>query len=167
MKIRTVANPGVEAKGPSIATAQAGQNEREAEVMARVAKKVATVAPPAAAAVQAPASPREDLESIEFTLPNGMQVVFGPPKGISLTYRIIAMMNGIDTGVAHQRVLRSLLCVRSIDTVPVTINNDIDANALANRIGDGGIELLNFYLNEYWPPLRRNELPMLKKNQRV
>ena len=167
MKIRTVVNPGA-AKAPPIAAAQAEHNVREAEVLARVAKKVAAVSPAAPTTPAAPPpTPREDLESIEFELPNGMQIVFGPPKGISLTYRIIAMMNGVDTGIAHQRVLRSLLCVRSIDGTAVTLNNDIDANALANRIGDGGIELLNFYLNEYWPPIRRNELPLLKKNQRV
>ena len=167
MKVRTVVNPEMPGKAPNLAAAQERQDVAAREIHERVSRRAATLAAPSPEVVHEPVPPREDLESIEFTLPNGMDVVFGPPKGVSLTYRIISMMGGVDTGLAHQRVLRALLCVRMLSAIPVSVNNEIEANALANKIGDQGMELLNYYLNEYWPPLRKAELPLLKKNQRV
>lgn len=111
--------------------------------------------------------PHEDLESIEVQLPDGRNVVIGPPPGVSLTMRN-AMMFGPET---PNRLLSSMVrlmhCIRSIDgkSVP-TINNLVDAQALANALGDTAIDLLFGVLADYWPALSQKDLVIVKKSAR-
>lgn len=121
--------------------------------------------------VQAPV--REDIESIEIPLPNGVVVEYGPPRGVSLQDRIVRMYSGRpfqdggpDPGVTEYRMTRVLMGVRSLDGRPVQCNDLIQRTKLANSIGDDGIDLLFYYDRLYWPPMTEAELPVIKKRLR-
>ena|ERR1700761_5872413 len=117
---------------------------------------------------------RENLESIEFTLPDGRQIEYGPPSGISLSDRIARLFSarplsegGPDPGITEFRLCKLLMGVRSIDGKPVRpITNLVEKTRLANLLGDPAIDLLSLFDSRHWPPLRESELPVLKKNLR-
>lgn len=110
---------------------------------------------------------REDIESIEVELPNGLTVEYGPPLGISLLDRLTRFYNDRDPTVAQHRLARILMCVRKINNKTIApIIDEIDRTKLANRIGDEGIDLLMYYDRLYWPPLTQADLPQVKKNLR-
>lgn len=114
-----------------------------------------------------PEEPEENLESIDVELPNGMIVNFGPPSDISLTMRIIRLIGDQAAEALTNRVYRILLSVRSVDGVPVTpITNTIEADKLANRLGDAGLDVLSIVMLTYWKAARAKDLKILKKNQR-
>jgi hypothetical protein len=109
--------------------------------------------------------PREDVESIEFILPDGRLVVFGPPSGISLTMRILNM--GGNPSPLKSTLYRVLMCVREIDGVrPELVVDDITAQKLSNMLGDNNIDILSGLYSEYWPGVRKSDLPLVKKNLR-
>jgi hypothetical protein len=111
--------------------------------------------------------PEEDLESVEVQLPNGLVVEFGPPSDVSLTMRIIRVLGDSASSPVASAVYRILFSIRTVNGTAVTpITNSIEAEKLANKIGDGGIDILSMVMNTYWKPLRMNQLPVLKKNQR-
>lgn len=114
-----------------------------------------------------PLPEREDIDTIEIPLRNGLTVVYGPPRGVSLADRIARMYAGRDTSRSEFRLTRLLMGVQSIDGQPVRpLVNEIDRTALANRIGDEGIDLIAHFDQMYWPPLTVGELPTIKKNIR-
>lgn len=111
---------------------------------------------------------REDLESIEFTAPNGMTIEYGPRHDISLVDRIARMYNGRDPTVSEFRLTRILMGIRTINGAPPqTIVDEITRTALANRIGDENIDLLMYYDRLHWPPLQQSELPIVRKRSRT
>ena len=121
-----------------------------------------------------PAPVREDIDTIEIPLANGLVIEYGPPKGISLQDRIIRMYSGRpileggpDPGVTEYRMTRILMGVRSINGRPAQCNDLIQRTKLANTIGDQGIDLLFYYDRLYWPPMTEAELPVIKKNYRT
>jgi hypothetical protein len=121
-----------------------------------------------AAKTAEPPPPREDIDSIEVPLRNGMTVEYGPPNGISLLDRIARFYGGRDPSVSEFRLTRVLMGVREINGRPVPpLTNEVERTKLANRIGDEGIDLLFYYDRTYWPPLRQAELPVAKKKYRV
>ena len=121
-----------------------------------------------AAKTAEPPPPREDINSIEVPLRNGMKVEYGPPNGISLLDRIARFYGGRDPSVSEFRLTRVLMGVREINGRPVPpLTNEVERTKLANRIGDEGIDLLFYYDRTYWPPLRQVELPSVKKKLRA
>lgn len=113
-----------------------------------------------------PAPPREPVDSIELTLPNGRHVVYGPPADVALTFRIIDIC-GDDAGAAKVAIVRSLLCVRQIDHKSAPpLASMIDVQKLANMVGDDGLDVLYLLHNTNWPPLTIRDLPAIKKNLR-
>jgi len=109
--------------------------------------------------------PREDVESVEFVLPDGRLVVMGPPPGISLTMRILNMGT---VAPAKAVLYRVLMCVRELDGVkPEAVVDDITAQKLCNSLGDNNIDILSAVYQENWPGVRRGDLPKVKKNLRV
>lgn len=114
----------------------------------------------------------EDVESVEIAIPpcvshTGMVVLFGPPKGMSLTMRVLQMFGTREASAQSVGVMRVLLCIQQIDGADVKpITNLIEATALANRIGDDAIDLLSLTYRQYWRPLQLAQLPVLKKNLR-
>lgn len=109
--------------------------------------------------------PREDIESIEVALLDGRKVLFGPPKGVSLTMRIA--MSIPDATMIIDRLARVLMSVRSIDgKPPPVIANMMDLTKAANEIGDVGMDELNFWYDKYWGNLRVSDAQVLKKNLR-
>jgi hypothetical protein len=113
-----------------------------------------------------PPAPREPVETIELTLPNGRAVKYGPPADVALTFRVIDIC-GDDNGAAKVAVVRSLLCIREIDGKPVpAIANMVDAQKLANMVGDDGLDVLYLLHNTTWPPLTLRDLPTIKKNHK-
>jgi hypothetical protein len=115
-----------------------------------------------------PVPVRENLTSIEFTAPNGLEIVYGPRTDISLSDRIARMFSGRDYSLAEFRITRVLMGVISVNGVPPqTIVDEITRTKLANQIGDEAIDLLLYYDRVHWPPLQAAELPVLKKNYRT
>ena len=111
---------------------------------------------------------RENIDSIEITLRNGMAIVYGPPSGISLMDRIARLYAGRDPSAAEYRLTRLLMGVRSINGQPEPpMANEIARTDLANRLGDEGIDILAHYDKQFWPPLMLSELPVVKKNLRA
>ena len=114
-----------------------------------------------------PYEPDEDLESVEVQLPNGLLVEFGPPRDVSLTMRIIKILGDNASSDLIGGVYRILLSVRSVNGKPVTpITNSIEAEKLANQLGDAGIDILVMVSKTHWKPIRLSQLPVIKKNQR-
>jgi hypothetical protein len=120
---------------------------------------------PKVAEVELEDGPREDVESVEFLLPDGRLVIMGPPPGISLTMRILNMGT---VAPAKATLYRVLMCVRELDGVkPEAIVDDITAQKLSNTLGDNAIDILSAVYQENWPGVRRVDLPKVKKNLRV
>ena len=111
--------------------------------------------------------PREDIESVELKLPDGRDVVFGPPAGISLTARVAMLMAGTPPSDAMDMIARCCLSVRSLDGKKLPpITNRVDIQKCANIVGDGGLDVLAYVLSEYWPAVKLKELQTIKKNLR-
>jgi hypothetical protein len=110
--------------------------------------------------------PREDIESIELTLPDGTEVEYGPPRGVSLTLRMIDML-GDDAGERLTAVARTLLCIRKLNgKPPPPVANKIDVQKFANMLGDDAIDILYLLHMRHWRPLMVGDLPAIKKNLR-
>lgn len=127
--------------------------------------------------------PREDVESVWVRLRDGRAVLLGPPAGISLNLRMAQIL-----GVEHQgnqvlaTQLRTLMCIRNIAPVGYDVDdatknaypppplpplgNMVDAQKIANMVGDDGMDLCTVALNAYWPPVLLSELRVVKKNLR-
>lgn len=115
---------------------------------------------------QAEVPPREDIDTIELTLPDGRMVVFGPPNGVSLTMRISMLLGERQTETMHS-LARVCMCVRSLDGKPLPpIGNMVDLQKACNILGDAALDLLGFQLTLCWPPMLLGELPNVKKNLR-
>ena len=146
---------------------QVRRRRKQIHEQARVDAAVAEQAEEAAKEVKPP-EPREDIDSVEVTLRNGLTVEYGPPTGISLLDRIARFYGGRDPSVSEFRLTRILMGVRTVNgKVVAPVSNEIERTKLANRIGDEGIDLLFYYDRTYWPPLRQAELPSVKKRLRA
>lgn len=111
--------------------------------------------------------PREDIATVELALPDGRQVVFGPPDGVSLTTRIAMMRAGQPPSEPLDMITRCCLCVRSINgKPPPVLSNQVDVAKLANQLGDNALDILAFVLSQYWPAVKLSELQIVKKNLR-
>jgi hypothetical protein len=174
-------NPEDPAKAPKFAAATANakvvgdqirERRRQIHQQAKVDSAGAGLGP--ATEDPVPAPPREDIESIEITLPDGRVVEYGPPNNISLSDRIArlystrtAVEGGPDPGITEYRLTRLLMGVRTIGGKAVpAVTNLVERTRMANQLGDQAIDLLNLFDNRHWPPLRESELPVVKKNLR-
>ena len=111
--------------------------------------------------------PREDIETVECRLPDGREVVFGPPSGVSLTARVAMLMAGQPPSDAMDMIARCCISVRSLDGKKLPpITNRVDIQKCANIIGDAGLDVLAYLLSEYWPAVKLKELATIKKNLR-
>lgn len=114
-----------------------------------------------------PAPVREPIESVIVQTPAG-EVEFGPPPGVSLTLRLAQMLGESNPNRLYSAMLRTLMCVRKIDNKAVTpITSEVEAQYLANLLGDGVIDYLFSVMVETWPPPAAGELQVLRKNKRV
>lgn len=111
---------------------------------------------------------REDLETIEFTAPNGVTIEYGPRNDISLVDRIARLFANRDPTQSEYRLTRILMGVRVIDgkAAPVILD-EVTRTKIANQIGDEAIDLLMYYDRIHWPPLQVSELPVVKKKLRA
>lgn len=124
-------------------------------------------APPVEVEVVPPPA-REDLETIEFTAPNGMVIVYGPRTDISLIDRIARIYSGREHSMTEFRITRVLMGIRFINgTPPTTVVDEITRTKIANQVGDDVIDLLLYFDRINWPPLQQSELPLLKKKLRT
>ena len=86
--------------------------------------------------------PREDIETIELKLPDGRDVVFGPPAGVSLTARVAILMAGQPPSDALDLIARCCISVRSIDGQrPPAITSRVDVQKVANLLGDNSLDV--------------------------
>lgn len=115
---------------------------------------------------------REPLDSITVTGLSAsgepLEIEFGPPSGVSMTMRVAIMLgdeNFNRTGVA---MIRTLMCVRSVNGQKVTpITSKVEAQHLANILGDVLVDQLFMLYAENWSPANGGELQVLRKNKRV
>jgi hypothetical protein len=115
----------------------------------------------------AEAQAQEPLESIELQLPNGLEVEYGPPSGISITMKLIRMFGDSGWTTPRGTLYRVLMGVRRINGEAVNpINSIIDGEKLANRIGDEGMEILIRVQSQYWRPTPQVDMLVVKKNPR-
>lgn len=132
------------------------------------AKVDATGAPIEPDALPDPPPVREDIDTIEFTAPNGLLIEYGPRHDISLIDRIARLYNGRDPTVSEFRLTRILMGIRSINgKPPITVIDEITRTKLANQVGDELVDLLMYYDRVNWPPLQQSELPVLRKKFRT
>lgn len=118
-------------------------------------------------ATAAPTAPREHVESVVVQTPVG-EIEFGPPSGVSLTMRIAVMMGEANPNRLQSSVLRVLMSVRSVDGQRVTpINTMVEAQYLANQLGDSVLDYLFGLTAEYWPPPGPSDLQVIRKSKRV
>lgn len=111
---------------------------------------------------------RENLETVEFTAPNGVTIEYGPRNDISMVDRIARLFANRDPTQSEFRLTRVLMGVRAINGVPApTIVDEITRTKIANQIGDEAIDLLMYYDRVHWPPLQQSELPIIKKKLRT
>lgn len=167
-------DPPAQANGGKFAAAAANakatgeqirQRRQQIHTQARADASAVPIAPPPDLD---PPPVRENLESVTFTAPNGMEIEYGPRTDISLTDRIARMYSGRDHSVTEFRITRVLMGVRSINGVPPTaVVDEITRTKLANHVGDEVIDLLLYFDRVNWPPLQQNELPVLKKKLRT
>lgn len=150
----------------TMADAREATRQARAKLTDAVAEQKAESATPEVSD-KVPYEPDEDLESVEVKLPNGLLVEYGPPRNISLTMRVIKLLGESAESGVTAGIYRILLSIRTIDGVPAApITSTIDAEKLANRIGDAGIDILTMVHHTHWKPLRLTALPVVKKNQR-
>lgn len=116
----------------------------------------------------------ENLESVEVGIPpnpfqpKGATVLFGPPAGVSMTMRILQLLGTRQVNQNTIGVLKVLLSVRRIDDWQApAITNLMDAQRMANKIGDTALDILSMTYVQCWPTIQIDQLPILKKNQRV
>lgn len=108
---------------------------------------------------------REDLDSIEIELRDGRRVLFGPVRMAS--FRLAEILGRQVNDPYSQMLARTILSVRSIDDKAVRpITNLAEMKLIATEIGDDGIDMLWMGLQEYWPPVLKEDLRVLKKNLR-
>lgn len=146
-----------------------GDQIRERRKQIHTQAKIDAVGPPIANEEPLPPPPvREDIDTIEFTAPNGIIIEYGPRHDISLVDRIARLYNGRDPTVSEFRLTRILMGIRLIDgKPPVTVVDEITRTKLANQVGDELIDLLMYYDRIHWPPLQQSELPVIRKKLRT
>lgn len=114
-----------------------------------------------------PAVPVEKFESLTLQTPIG-EIEFGPPSGISLTMRIATMMGESNPNRVTNAMLRTLMSVRSVNGRKVSpVTSMIEAQFLANELGDNILDFLFGTMAEYWPPPGPAELQVIRKSKRV
>jgi hypothetical protein len=107
----------------------------------------------------------EPVESLELVMPDGTLILYGPPKGISLSMRLIRMFGDANWTSATGTYFRVLMCVQAINGDPVRpISSRIEGEKLANKIGDVAMEYLIQIHAKYWAANNEVDLLVVKKN---
>lgn len=164
---RTPADPGKVGKLTQAAATADLIRERRKQIHTQAKVDVAGAGIAPDPVVEAPPI-REDVDSIEFTAPDGTVLEYGPRHDISIVDRIARMYNGRDPTISEFRLTRILMGIRAINgSPPITITDEISRTKLANQVGDENIDLLMYYDRITWPPLQQSELPVLRKKLRT
>ena len=107
----------------------------------------------------------EPIETLELVMPNGMKILYGPPKGISLSMRLIRMFGDANWTSPTGTYFRVLMCVQQIDGEHIKpIGSRIDGEKLANRLGDQTMEYLMQIHARYWATNSQVDLLVVKKH---
>lgn len=106
----------------------------------------------------------EVVENVQLQIPGGPLVEMGAPKGGTMRKVAMLMAEMDSTSMISMAWIKALLYVRSLDGVPVQpLNNVVDLQHLADKLGDRGEEIVMSAHMEYWPPFSPEQLPLLKK----
>ena len=119
---------------------------------------------PSESAVVVP--PREDLESITLRLPSGMQVEIGPPFNSTVAVRLMMFFGGRQPSQTEEAITATILCIREIDGVPVSVSDMIGRDRIINQIGDNSLIILQHAYREHWPPPAITDLVVIQKKMR-
>lgn len=100
----------------------------------------------------------------EIQLPDGRVVVMAPPGG-GIMRKIATMLGNGETNVGLMLGwLKAILYVRTIDGSPVqSVNTVVDAQRVADILGDIGEDCIMMAYQEYWPPVSIEDLQTIKK----
>lgn len=140
--------------------------EEKARVMAERQARWDAAGETGTAPVDDPESipPHEDIEHIEVDLPSGKHVVYGPRPGSNLSWDVAAMMGDESSNMMLSGVVKVVLCIRSIDGKAYQKPGDmILAKKIANLFDERDLDTLFALHNQTWAPLRRSQLPTVKK----
>jgi hypothetical protein len=163
--------PGAAPMGQAAAGQKANRDDilrRRKQIHEQARADLSPSSVPADEPPMAPPPHRENVETIEFTAPNGMTIEYGPRSDISTIDRVSRIYAGRDTSRSEYLLTRILLGIRTINGVPpTTIVDEVTRTKMANQVGDEVIDLLIYYDHEHWPPLLTTELPLVKKKLRT
>ena len=110
---------------------------------------------------------REDVEAIELQLTDGRRVWVGPPPGVSLKMRMMTGFGHMSLSPQSETRIHALMCVQSIDGVRVApVVTMLDAQKLANDLGDNTVDILVEAYIQHWPPPRMADLVVIQKKMR-
>ena len=171
-KILVDANPPVPISDPTTGVSGPGDIRERREAlfrqhdMASAPENTIDLAAAVEASLDAEFSQDEGLDFIMVDTPAG-EVEFGPPSGVSVTLRIANIMGETNPNRLQMAMLRTVLAVRSIGGKRISpISNMVEAQYLANMLGDSVLDFLYVQLLENWPPPRKGVLQVLRKNKR-
>lgn len=149
---------------PSPEEIAAVQKRRRAQAEELAAKDAGVFA---AAEEEGRAQPREAIDFIEVELPNGRMVQYGPQPNVSRIMRAAMILGDQSSNMMLDQIVKVALAVRAIDGQAVRdIGTLVQAQAIANKLGDEGLTMLVALDNEYWPGVRRGDMPAVKKTFR-
>lgn len=123
---------------------------------------------PDSAQASMPAQSDPQVDTVDVRLPDGKTVTMGVPKTPSIF--TIAQAIKDKEGSAGQFLAgyyKVLTYVRAINgqTIP-QLSNEVDFRALAQELGDQGMDICAVTFAEFWPPVTKDSLQVLKKNLR-
>lgn len=107
----------------------------------------------------------EIVDSIMLELPNGRKVEMQQPK--VATAFALSRIVGNNEGSISIVYLKALMYIARLDGEQVLpLSNMIDAQQLANKLGDDGFDIILTAYSTYWPTVLPENLPVIKKNLR-
>ncbi len=131
--------------------------------------------PPAAFAALAQKATDAQEDAVVVTLPDGRNVLLERPKGSVVARTLIVaaelvsdMTPGTGQAIALSAIrayVESMMYVKAIDGSRIIPINSAEAyNAVANKLGDEGMEAVQEEIYKHWPPASLRDKETLKKN---
>ena len=106
----------------------------------------------------------EVAQEIELMLPGNLRVTMGQPD-ISTTFLISRILGPDSVNAMSTIYLKALMYVKSLNGEKVNRPTSMgEAQALANKLSDPGMDIIVTALAKYWPPITIDQLPVVKKS---
>lgn len=107
---------------------------------------------------------REEVESVEFELPDGRVLVMGRPPAGMMTYKLAQVLGDDMQNQVLNSIVRSFLHIRTIDgQAPAVFNSRLEVQKFMDAMGEDAIDLITYVCQTNWRPVSVNELKIVKK----